>query len=93
MTQTNLFPGLSSQLRHFKGDVASSAGALFWIVEKKIAGAWFPLRRVQLTREDARAHARGQRIRGAEVRIVPYKACIDTQGRHNRQITSERLDA
>lgn len=95
MTQQNLFPGLAPVVRPLKGDIASSAANYLWVVERQVdsRGVWVPLRLVNGTREGARDLARRHRANGSEVRVVPYKACIDTKGRHNRQVTSERLDA
>lgn len=95
MTQQNLFPGLAPAVRTLKGDHASSANHYLWAVEVQVdrRGVWIPLRLVSTSRADARSIARRHRAVGKEVRVVPYKACIDSKGRHNRQVTSERLDA
>lgn len=85
------------------GDKASSKANYIWLVEKLWRGQWVPApvhntpgglqHTTRSSREQARHVARELRMMGHEVRIVPYKACLDTRGRHNRQVTSERLDA
>ena len=85
------------------GDVASSQSNYVWVVEKFHQGHWGPCpfhlirgklnSAVRAKRDDAREIAKYLRILGHNVRVVPYKACLDTRGRHNRQVKSERLDA
>jgi hypothetical protein len=87
------------------GDKASSQTNVIWAVEQYNFNkeAWEPapvffldgelVQCTGSTRQAARYYARRLRERGRETRVVPYKACLDTKGRHNRQVKSERLDA
>lgn len=88
MTQSNFFfcPG--------KGDQESSKQHYVWGVQVFWRGQWCTAcdAGFHALRSEARAEARVMRAAGEEVRVVPYKACIDTKGRFNRQILSERLD-
>jgi len=89
MTQSTFFYAPNRPDNH-KGDVASSV-TVMWIVETKAGGFWHPrFDTASNTRKRARDIARSMWMK---TRVVPYKACIDTQGRHNRQVCSERLDA
>jgi hypothetical protein len=77
-----------------KGDQAPNPNAAIWVVEYEVAaGVWYRLGLSCPTRQRARQIAKAHRASGKNTRVVPYKACIDSKGRHNRQITSERLDA
>jgi len=77
------------------GDKASDSYSTLWVTEILVEGEYVPAGNIGFaTREAARQEARYWRLcQGAKTRVTPYKACIDTKGRHNRQITSERLDA
>jgi hypothetical protein len=92
MTQQELFPSVSGQI-DVRGDVASDKGRYRWVVEMFMAdGSWYPHYTTYGTRHEAREFAANERTYGEITRIVPYKACLDSKGRHNRQVSSERLD-
>jgi hypothetical protein len=80
-----------------KGDQAPNPNACLWVVETCVdprGPIWHPRFDTAChSRKRAREVARGMRAGGFETRVVPYKACVDSKGRHNRQILSERLDA
>lgn len=102
MTQLNLplaveFPDGSLMRTFFstrKGDVASlKKREVVWVVELLGDNGWAPSYHSGfLTRSEARQFARERRSYGWNTRVVPYKACVDTKVRVNRQAASERLD-
>ena len=83
------------------GDKASSKTNYVWVLEKFHKGRWIPAPTlwmglnlqhiVRSKRESVRHIARELRLMGHEVRVVPYKMCLDSLGRTNRQVKSERL--
>jgi hypothetical protein len=96
MTQLTLFPSVSGRI-DVKGDVASDKGAYCWIVEAldqtNDNNEWYILvSSIFETRYEAREAACSWRYVGYVTRVVPYKACFDSKGRHNRQVKSQRLD-
>ena len=91
MTQTELFPSVTGQI-NVKGDIASDKSQYLWVVECKVGeDEWTPTYKTTTNRRDARLIAAEFRSYGEVVRIIPYKACIDSKGRHNRQVQGERI--
>lgn len=77
------------------GDRGSSKKRYLWLVEVQIApGVYVPVSNfASPTRNHARSYAREYRKSHNKItRVTPYKACVDSRKRNNRQIVSERLD-